>query len=312
MNHQNLSPTLPSTNLLVILGPTACGKTRLAVSVARKLNGEIISADSRQVFRRMDIGTGKDLAEYGEIPFHLIDILEPGEEFSVFEFQKHFTDAFNLVSSRGKLPILTGGTGLYLDSVLRGYRMVIAPENVDLRRVLETLSIDQLRRQLLELSPEQHNSTDLIHRERLIRAIEIAVHQKGEGANEVIRLPLLQPLVFGIRLERDIVRKRITERLRIRLQEGMIEEVQRLLLEGVSPERLDSYGLEYRYVSRYLAGRLNKNDMFQKLNSAIHDFAKSQESWFRRMEKHGVEIIWLDGTGDPLAVVLKEMARHAG
>ncbi|HXC93314.1 MAG TPA: tRNA (adenosine(37)-N6)-dimethylallyltransferase MiaA [Geobacteraceae bacterium] len=293
-------------NLLVILGPTASGKTRLAVAAARALNGEIISADSRQVFRRMDMGSGKDLEEYGEIPYHLIDILEPGQEFSVFDFQRQFTEAFNLVTSRGRLPVLAGGTGLYLDSVLRGYRMVTAPENRELRRELEEFSLDQLRERLLALVPAQHNTTDLLERERLVRAIEIALHQEGRGSAEVIDLPELRPLVFGIRIEREIVRRRITERLKSRLNGGMIDEVRHLLAEGVPATRLDSYGLEYRFVSRYLSGELNRNDMFQKLNSAIHDFAKRQDSWFRKMEKHGVEIIWLDVSADPLENLLKE------
>jgi tRNA dimethylallyltransferase len=309
MNHpDNNNTTKP--NLLVILGPTACGKTRLAVAAARKLGGEIISADSRQVFCRMDIGTGKDLEEYGEIPCHLIDILQPGEEFSVFDFLQHFTEAFNLVTSRGRLPILAGGTGLYLDSVLRGYRMVTVPENPELRQLLAQFSLDQLRERLLDLAPEQHNTTDLLHRERLVRAIEIALHEKESGSAEVISLPDLRPLVFGIKIERDIVRKRITGRLKLRLKEGMIEEVQQLLSDGVARDRLDSYGLEYRFVSRYLAGEMNRNDMFQKLNSAIHDFAKRQDTWFRRMEKHGLEIIWLDAAGDPLARLLEELARR--
>lgn len=306
MNHLDHRGAATLPNLLVILGPTASGKTRLAVSAARALDGEIISADSRQVFRRMDIGSGKDLAEYGEIPYHLIDILEPGEEFSVFDFQRHFTEAFNLVTSRGRLPVLAGGTGLYLDSVLRGYRMVTAPENPALRRELEELSLEQLRERLLALVPEQHNTTDLLQRERLVRAIEIALHQEGGGSAEIIPLPDLRPLVFGIKIEREIVRRRITERLKSRLNGGMIDEVKRLLADGVPIERLDSYGLEYRFVSRYLSGEMNRNDMFQRLNSAIHDFAKRQDTWFRRMEKNGIEIIWLDASADPLDRLLKE------
>jgi tRNA dimethylallyltransferase len=306
LNHPDHRDAAICPNLLVILGPTACGKTRLAVAAARALNGEIISADSRQVFRRMDIGTGKDLEEYGGIPYHLIDILEPGDEFSVFDFQRHFTEAFNLVISRGRVPVLVGGTGLYLDSVLRGYEMVTAPENSELRRELEELSLDQLRGRLLALVPEQHNTTDLLQRERLVRAIEIALHQTEKESAEVIRLPALRPLVFGIKIERDIVRRRITERLKSRLNGGMIDEVKRLLTDGVPMARLDSYGLEYRFVSRYLSGELNRNDMFQKLNSAIHDFAKRQDTWFRKMERHGVEIIWLDASADPLEMLLKE------
>jgi len=303
MNHPD-QPAVAPPNLLVILGPTASGKTRLAVAAARALNGEIISADSRQVFRRMDIGSGKDLEEYGEIPYHLIDILDPGEEFSVFDFQRRFIEAFSLVTYRGRLPVLAGGTGLYLDSVLRGYRMVTAPENPELRRELEEFSLEQLRGRLLALVPEQHNTTELLQRERLIRAIEIALHQ--EASAELVALPSLRPLVFGIRIEREVVRRRITERLKSRLNGGMIDEVRRLLADGVPPARLDSYGLEYRFVSRYLSGELNRNDMFQKLNSAIHDFAKRQDTWFRKMERHGLQIIWLEASADPLEMLLKE------
>lgn len=310
MNQQDKNEPVNRPNLLVILGPTASGKTRLAVAAARALDGEIISADSRQVFKGMDIGTGKDLDEYGEVPYHLIDILEPGREFSVFDFQRHFTAAFNLLTSQCRLPILAGGTGLYLDSVLRGYQLVTVAENIELRRELAELSLEQLQGRLLLLVPEQHNTTDLLQRERLVRAIEIAAQQKEGGTAEIIRLPALRPLVFGIRIEREIVRRRISERLKVRMNDGMIEEVQRLLASGVTAERLDYYGLEYRYISRYLSGELNRNDMFQKLNAAIHDFAKKQENWFRRMEKHGIEIIWLDPFADPLERLLSEWRRH--
>jgi len=294
-------------DLIVILGPTASGKTRLAVAAAARLGGEIISADSRQVFRCMDIGTGKDLEEYGAIPHHLIDILEPGEEFSLFAFMQHFMDACEAIRFRSKIPFLVGGTGLYLDAVLRGYSMVHVPENPDLRRRLSTLPLEALQQRLLALNPGLHNTTDLLQRERLVRAIEIATAEAA-GDGEAIRLPRLRPLVFGMRLERDELRRRITERLKARLQGGMVDEVRKLLDSGVTRERLDYYGLEYRYVSRYLCGELNRNDMFQKLNAAIHDFAKKQENWFRRMEKHGVEIIWLDASGDPLTTLLQEAA----
>lgn len=301
----------PDINLITILGPTACGKTRLAVSAARCLNGEIISADSRQVFRGMDLGTGKDLDEYGDVPYHLIDILDPGAEFSVFDFQRHFCAAFADITTRGHLPLLVGGTGLYLDAVLRGYRLVEVPENAELRAELIDLPLEALQQRLLALAPEQHNTTDLLHRERLVRAIEIASFKQRGGEAKTVELPPLRPLVFGVRIEREVLRRRITERLKARLQGGMIEEVQRLLAAGVPPERLDDYGLEYRFVSRYLRGELNRNDMVQKLNAAIHDFAKRQETWFRRMEKHGVSIVWLDAAADPQAQLMAEIARHA-
>ena len=293
--------------LLVILGPTASGKTRLAVGAARELNGEIISADSRQVFRQMDIGTGKDLAEYGEVPYHLIDILDPGAEFSVFSFQQHFIAAFNDITGRGRLPILAGGTGLYLDAVLRNYRLAAVPENVDLRRELAPLDLARLRSRLLAVRPQLHNSTDLLDRERLVRAIEIA----EADSSDATELPVFRPLVFGIRVERAELRRRITARLQERLAAGMIDEAAALLAAGVPAERLEYYGLEYRYLAQFLTGRLNRNDMFQKLNSAIHDFAKKQENWFRRMEKHGVPIIWLPVDEDPLARLLTEYRRHA-
>lgn len=297
-------------NLITILGPTACGKTRLGVEAARLLGGEIISADSRQVFRGMDLGTGKDLAEYNGVPYHLIDILDPGDEFSVFDFQRYFCDAFHRITARGHLPFLVGGTGLYLDAILRGYQLITVPANAGLRNDLNGLSLEELQQRLLSLSPQQHNTTDLLHRERLIRAIEIASFEALGGVAETVELPPLRPLVFGIKIERQLLRRRITERLQQRLQEGMIDEVQHLLDAGVAPERLDAYGLEYRFVSRYLRKELNRNDMFQKLNAAIHDYAKRQETWFRRMEKHGVEIIWLDA-GDPLPGLLGAVAARS-
>ena len=286
-------------NLLTILGPTASGKTHLAVSLAQEMKGEIISADSRQVFRGMDIGSGKDLHEYGQVPHHLIDILESGAEFSVFAFQRLFRDAFADIAARGRMPILCGGTGLYLDAVLRGYRMLDVPEDLSLRAELEGRSADELAVMLQELKPEQHNTSDLLERSRTVRAIEIArFEREHEGLLEA--LPDIRPLTIGIRWERSELRRRITERLRLRLENGMIEEVQRLHEEGVAWERLDFYGLEYRYIGAFLQWKLNRNDMFQRLNSAIHNFAKRQENWFKRMEKNGVLINWVDGAGDPL------------
>ncbi len=290
----------PSFNLLTILGPTASGKTRLAVALARELDGEIISADSRQVFRRMDIGTGKDLHEYGEIHHHLIDILEPGEEFSVFAFQRLFLEAVGNICGRGRLPLLCGGTGMYLDAALRRYRMREVPEDREWRASLEGINDGELAARLRQFRPGLHNSTDLVDRQRTIRALEIARFQ-AECAGDDEPFPDLRPLVIGIRWERAELRRRITERLRQRLESGMIEEVRRLNDGGVPWERLDYYGLEYRFVGMYLRDELNRNDLFQKLNSAIHDFAKRQETWFRRMERNGVAINWVDGGGDPLS-----------
>jgi len=287
-------------NLLVVLGPTASGKTHLAVALAKEYKGEIISADSRQVFRGMDIGSGKDLHEYGSIPYHLIDILDAGEEFSVFEFQRRFLKAFADITARGNTPILCGGSGMYLDSALRGYQMTEVSRNESLRNELATKSDIELGNELRRLRPLQHNSTDLLERERTIRAIEIALAQKA-GNSVCERPPALRTNVIGINWERSLLRQRITNRLRERLESGMVEEVQRLHEAGIPWERLNYYGLEYRYVGTYLQRGINKNDLFQKLNSAIHNFAKRQMNWFRRMEQHGIVIRWIDGEGDQLA-----------
>lgn len=285
-------------NLLVILGATAGGKTGLAVKVARRFNGEIISADSRQVYRGMDLGTGKDLVEYGEVRYHLIDIAEPGSEYNVFQFQRGCFAALEEIRARRKLPILCGGTGMYLDAVLRGYRLVEVPENPRLRMGLAKLSDAQLREELLTLKPEQHNRTDLDERERLIRALEIAEGERTAAA-KMPPLPDIRPLVFGLRWPRDVLRQRIAARLQQRLAVGMIAEVQQLYDGGVPWEQLEFYGLEYRLIAQHLQGKLNRNDMVQKLCSAIGQFAKRQETFFRRMEKQGVEIHWLKGTGKP-------------
>jgi tRNA dimethylallyltransferase len=287
-------------NLLVILGATAGGKTGLAVQAARRFSGEIISADSRQVYQGMDLGTGKDLQEYGDVPYHLIDIAEPGSEYNVFQFQKDCFDTIESIWQRQKLPIICGGTGMYLDAVLRGYRLVSVPPNQQLRDELELCSDNALRQELLQLKPEQHNRTNMDDRERLIRAIEIAVGEKS-AAKDLPPLPQISPLVFGIKWPREILRKRIAIRLRERFEAGMIEEVQQLHAAGVPWEKLEFYGLEYRLIAQYLQGQLNRNDMGQKLRSAIGQFAKRQDTFFRRMEKNGVEICWLNGEGDVFA-----------
>ena len=287
---------------IVLLGPTASGKTRLGVALARELNGEIISADSRQVYRGMDIGTGKDLEEYGDVPYHLIDILEPGEDFNVFLFQKLCFAAMEEIRGRNRLPIIVGGTGLYLDAVLRKYRMVEVPDNPELRQELADLPLEELAARLLAVNPRLHNTTDLLDRDRLLRAIEIAEYEKS---HEPEPLPEIRPLVFGVRWERSVLRQRITARLKERLDAGLIEEVAELHRQGVPYETLEFYGLEYRFVARHLKGELNRNDLFQKLNSAIHDFAKRQDTWFRRMERQGTEIHWLDGGGKPLQEALE-------
>jgi len=302
---------MPPLNLLVILGATASGKTRLGVAAARQLGGEIISADSRQVFCGMDIGTGKDLAEYGEIPYHLIDVAEPGTEFNAFLFQKLFFEAFTDIQMRSRLPILVGGTGLYLDAVLKGYRLVEVPENPSLRNELAKLSPSELAARLQTLRPAQHNTTDLLDRGRLTRAIEIAEGEAG-AKRGLPPLPNLHPLVFGLRWDRTELRRRISFRLRERLDQGMLEEVANLHAHGVPWERLEFYGLEYRFIARHLQGQLSHNDMVQKLESAIHDFAKRQETWFRRMERQGIEIHWLDGAGEPLNGLLQILETLTG
>jgi len=289
-----------SFDMLTILGPTASGKTRLAVALAEKHGGEIISADSRQVFRGMDIGSGKDLHEYGHIPYHLIDILDAGGEFSVFEFQRRFLSAVADISNRMAVPVLCGGSGLYLDAALRGYQMIEVPMDDALRSELALKSDAELAEDLWRLKPTLHNSTDLLDRERTIRAIEIA---QGELKNTTTGAPqpLVHSVVIGIQWEREVLRQRITSRLRERLDNGLIEEVECLHVGGIAWERLDYYGLEYRYVGSYLRGTMNRNDLFQKLNCAIHDFAKKQVNWFRRMVRHGVAINWIDGSGDQFA-----------
>lgn len=297
-------------NLLVLLGATASGKTRLGVELARLLQGDIISADSRQVYRGMDLGTGKDLAEYGEVPYHLIDIVDPGYEFNVFEFQHRAYAAIEAIRQRDRLPLLVGGTGLYLDAVLRGYRLVAVAENPQLRSELAALAMAQLAERLLQLRPELHNSTDLTDRARLLRAIEIASGEAAAAAG-LPPPPEIRPLVLGLQWPRELLRQRITLRLKQRIEQGMIEEVAGLHATGVPWATLEFYGLEYRFIAQHLQGHLNRNDMTQKLGSAIHQFAKRQETWFRRMEKQGTRIHWLDAEGDPLGEAMGVIARES-
>jgi tRNA dimethylallyltransferase len=298
-------------NLLVILGPTASGKTRLAVSLARKLNGEIISADSRQVYRGLDIGTGKDISEYsgpwGSVSVRLIDIIDPEEDFSVFLFQRHFLEAFAEISRRGVLPIMAGGAGLYLDSVLRGYRMEEVPENKEFRSRLFTEDMGSLKRRLMTLNPSLHNKTDLGDRKRLVRAMEIAAFQK-QGSDHSFPFHGIVPFVIGIRPDRGELRRQITFRLRSRMERGLIDEVRRLQEKGLSWERLDALGLEYRYIGRYLQGKMGFAEMFDVLNTRIHQFAKRQETWFRKMEKSNVAVSWLDNPDPEAACSLIRIA----
>ncbi|MCU0531515.1 MAG: tRNA (adenosine(37)-N6)-dimethylallyltransferase MiaA [Syntrophales bacterium] len=289
-------------NLIVLLGPTASGKTRLAARLAAELRAELISADSRQVYRGMDVGTGKDLSEYvvdgARVPCHLIDVAEPGHLFSVFEFQQRFYSCFREITGRGSMPILVGGTGLYIESVLREYRLLPVPEDDSLRGELAGKSMEELSAMLLHLNPALHNTTDLTGRERLVRAVEIALHTAKHGSQDVVERPDIVPLVIGIRWDRAVLRERITQRLKERLGQGMIEEVRRLRDEGVSWERLDEMGLEYRYVSLYLRGELAFEEMVRTLNIRIHQFAKRQDTWFRGMERRGIAIHWIEGADE--------------
>lgn len=297
-------------NMLVVLGSTASGKTKLAVALAQMLNGEIISADSRQVYRGLDIGSGKDLDEYQDIKHHLIDIVDPGYEYNIFDFQQNVIDAYQEITNKNKLAIMAGGSALYVDSILKGYRLIEVPENIALRASLATLSHDDLVNKLQQLKPNLHNTTDLIDRDRLVRAIEIAQgeHDAQGSHND---FPDLKPLIFAIRWPREVIRQRITERLKVRMEQGLIEEVAQLHAQGVSWETLYFYGLEYRFIAQHLQGQLSKNDCFQKLNSAIHQFSKKQDTWLRRLERNGTNIHWLDGDKDVLAQAMKIVANYS-
>lgn len=301
---------LDDKNLIVILGPTASGKTALGVQLAEQLQGEIISADSRQVYRGLDIGSGKDLEEYGEIPYHLIDIVDPGYEYNVFEFQRGFSESFRAIEQNNRFPLLVGGTGLYIESVVNRYQFTEVPVNDALRARWADASDAALVAHLKSIHPALHNTTDLLLRERIVRAIEIAEAER-DAEKTVVDMPEVSPLVLGIRWDRDVLKARITERLKRRLDAGLIEEVEGLQKGGVSWDTLHFYGLEYRFVGAYLQGELNKNDMVQKLNSAIHGFSKQQMKWFRRMERKGVTIHWLDG-GNSAADLLTQTNRVLG
>ena len=300
-------------SLITILGPTATGKTALAVEVAYRLGGEVISADSRQVFRGMDIGTGKDLADYDlhdtHIPYHLIDIYDPGEEYSAYRFLRDFNAAYADIVSRGHQPILCGGTGLYVDAVVRGYRLADAPIDEDYRRTLEPFSDEELTARLASYGP-LHNHTDTETRERLVRALEIQefAHAHPEACTQA---PLMEHRIYGLLLPRQVVIDRIEARLRRRMDEGMTDEVQRLLDQGIKPERLLRYGLEYRHVTRYLLGECTQEELFRDLFTDIRRFAKRQMTWFRRMERNGVAIHWIDGTlplEEKAAIIVKALS----
>lgn len=285
-------------NLIVILGPTASGKTRIAAGLARALGSEVISADSRQVYRGMDLGTGKDLSEFlvdgVAVPCHLINIVDTDHEFNLFEYKKRFYQCFSEISARGIIPIMAGGTGLYIEAIVRNYHMLEVPEDPALRRELRKMDMDALKARLFKSASALHNTTDTQDRDRLVRAIEISEYTKAHERAEDAPLPAVTPFIIGIRRERSDLRRRITKRLEERIDRGMIEEVENLHDQGVSWERLDSFGLEYRYVTRYLTGTMGFDEMFEQLNTRIHQFAKRQMTWFRRMERQGIVIHWID------------------
>lgn len=283
------------TKLLVITGPTASGKTSRAVDVAKVLNGEIISADSRQIYRGMDIGTGKDLCEYGDVPYHLIDICPAGYKYNLYEYLRDFNIAFAEISQRGKMPILCGGTGLYVESVLNGLNLPLVPENKQLRKSLEGKSLEELT-QILASMKLLHNNTDIDTAKRAIRAIEIQTYyiEHPEDAVLTVPNPINDAVIIGVDIDRENRRERITQRLHSRLNEGMVDEVKSLLNSGVEPEKLIYYGLEYKFLTQYVLGELSYEQMVADLEIAIHQFAKRQMTWFRGMEKRrGFKIHWL-------------------
>ena len=285
-------------DLITIIGPTASGKTPLAAALADKLGTEIISGDSRQVYRRMDLGTGKDLKDYvidgKPVSYHLIDIVEPGYKYNVFEYQRDFLKAYEAIAAKGKLPILCGGTGMYVESVLKGYRLLPVPENPELRASLEGKSLEELTH-ILEGYKKLHNSTDVDTAKRAVRAIEIEEYYKLQPP-EYREFPSLNSLIIGVDIDRELRRKKITLRLKQRLDEGMVEEVKSLLAEGIHPDNLIYYGLEYKFLTLYAIGKLTYEEMFHQLETAIHQFAKRQMTWFRGMERRGFTIHWLDAT----------------
>ena len=302
--------------MITILGPTACGKTALAVNLAAKTGGEIISADSRQVYRGMDIGTGKDLSEYNvdgkQIAYHLIDIEDAGQKYNLFRFQEDFNAAYEDITQRGVLPILCGGTGLYMEAVLKGYALSPVPQDDNLRKKLSARTLTELKELLIWLKARNgsvmHNETDVDTISRAIRAIEIEFHNLRRPV-DTRRLPAVSSLIVGLDVDRDVRRERITARLKARLEEGMVEEVRGLLEKnGIAKEDLMYYGLEYKYVTAYVVGEMSYDDMFKQLEIAIHQFAKRQMTWFRGMERRGFNIHWLNASM-PMADKLAQIER---
>lgn len=287
---------MPDYDLIAILGPTASGKTPFAAALAAELDTEIISADSRQIYRGMDLGTGKDLADYTvrgkQIPYHLIDIADPGYKYNVFEYQRDFLKAYETIKQKGRLPVLCGGTGMYLESVLKGYKLLPVPENPELRARLANKSLEELT-SILGTYKNLHNTTDVDTAKRAIRAIEIEEYYAHTPVDERA-FPQLNSLIIGVDIDRELRREKITRRLHQRLDEGMVDEVRRLIEQGIRPDDLIYYGLEYKYLTLYVIGELSYDEMFSQLEIAIHQFAKRQMTWFRGMERRGFTIHWID------------------
>ena len=287
---------MPDYDLIAILGPTASGKTPFAAALANVLDTEIISADSRQIYRGMDLGTGKDLIDYTvngkQIPYHLIDIADPGYKYNVFEYQRDFLTAYETIKQKRKLPVLCGGTGLYLESVLKGYKLLPVPENPELRARLADKSLEELTG-ILQQYKTLHNTTDVDTAKRAIRAIEIEEYYAHTPVDERT-FPQLNSLIIGVDIDRELRREKISRRLRQRLDEGMVDEVRRLIEQGIQPDDLIYYGLEYKYLTLYVIGKLTYEEMYQELEIAIHQFAKRQMTWFRGMERRGFTIHWMD------------------
>ncbi|MDR1555484.1 MAG: tRNA (adenosine(37)-N6)-dimethylallyltransferase MiaA [Tannerellaceae bacterium] len=301
---------MESYQLITVVGPTASGKTTFAAALADRLDTEIISGDSRQVYRSMDIGTGKDLADYTvngkTIPYHLIDIREPGYKYNVFEYQHDFFRVYEMLRAKGKLPLLCGGTGMYIEAVLKGYKLIDVPPNPELRRSLKDKPINELEAILVGYKT-LHNKTDVDTAQRAVRAIEIEAYYR-EKAPAINGFRPIRSLIIGLETDRELRRKKISERLRTRLNEGMIDEVRGLLASGMEPESLIYYGLEYKYLTLYLTGKLGYEEMVSLLEIAIHRFAKRQMTWFRGMERRGAPIHWIDAslpTGEKIAITEK-------
>lgn len=284
-------------DMVTILGPTASGKTEIAVNLALKLGGEIISADSRQIYREMDLGTGKDIEEYCvngvDVPYHLIDIAEAGYQYNVFEFQRDFLKVYQVLKGKGSFPVMCGGSGMYLEAILKGYRLIQVPVNEERRTELQLLSLETLT-EILKRYKSINNTSDTENKKRAIRAIEIEEFCTKHPETD-ISFPTINSLIVGVKYDRDSRRKRITTRLKQRLDNGMIDEVKKLIDKGLKPEDLTYYGLEYKYLTLFITGILTYDEVFTSLNTAIHQFAKRQMTWFRKMEREGFEIKWLDG-----------------